>query len=387
MTYFLIPIIINKIDINDIEFVEGESTLFISKTLHKYLKVIKENIDNHHVAWDIYKKYTNPYEFIHTPIPNENTSIAIEKPLSRSYFKLIEMVKGHSLLDHMSPSINSFHLAEGPGGFIEALVELRKNKNDKYYGITLQQNTIGVPGWNKATNFMNKHKNVYIENGLDNTGNLYHFENLQYCFEKYGNTMDFITGDGGFDFSVDFNEQENDATRLLFSQMCFAISLQKKGGTFILKFFDMLNTATIDLVYLLNLFYDQCYISKPCTSRSGNSERYLICKNFLYSNTSRFLSKWKTLYELIEYKKVHRFLNIKLPYLFINKLEEINLVIGKNQIENILYTMRLIKMDESDRIQKLNIIKKKNIEKAISWCVKYSIPYYKNMATNIFIRN
>ena len=85
MTYFLIPIIINKIDINDIEFVEGESTLFISKTLHKYLKLIKENIDNHHVAWDIYKKYTNPYEFIHTPIPNENTSIAIEKPLSRSY--------------------------------------------------------------------------------------------------------------------------------------------------------------------------------------------------------------------------------------------------------------------------------------------------------------
>ena len=32
--------------------------------------------------------------------------------------------------------------------------------------------------------------------------------NLLYCFEKYGNSMDLITGDGGFDFSIDFNKQE-----------------------------------------------------------------------------------------------------------------------------------------------------------------------------------
>ena len=34
-------------------------------------------------------------------------------------------------------SLKSFHLAEGPGGFIEATNYMRGNSNDLYYGMTL----------------------------------------------------------------------------------------------------------------------------------------------------------------------------------------------------------------------------------------------------------
>ena len=55
--------------------------------------------------------------------------------------------------------------------------------------------------------------------------------------------MDIVTADGGFDFSVDFNKQEIMANKLIFCQICFAISMQKKGGIFILKIFDNLSTS------------------------------------------------------------------------------------------------------------------------------------------------
>ena len=49
-------------------------------------------------------------------------------------------------------SINSFHLAEGPGGFIEAMTHLRQQfKNDKYYGMTLiNENCNIIPVWKKV---------------------------------------------------------------------------------------------------------------------------------------------------------------------------------------------------------------------------------------------
>ena len=56
------------------------------------IKYIKEKINEHSKDWDIYKKYTNPYEYIHSIIPNRKKSISKHKPLSRSYFKMIEIL-------------------------------------------------------------------------------------------------------------------------------------------------------------------------------------------------------------------------------------------------------------------------------------------------------
>ena len=129
-------------------------------------------------------------------------SIAKHKPLSKSYYKFIEIAQMLKLLDDYAyNNINSFHLAEGPGGFIEALCYLRKNSNDKYIGMSLiDDSDTNVPGWKKTQTFLNKNKNVSIDYGITQNGDLLDPQNFVYVNEKYKNSMDIITGDGGFDF-------------------------------------------------------------------------------------------------------------------------------------------------------------------------------------------
>ena len=60
--------------------------------------------------------------------------------------------------------------------------------------------------------------------------------------------------------------------------------MQKMGGHFVLKIFDIFEDCTIDILYLLNTFYEKVIIMKPYTSRYANSEKYIICKYFKYDS-------------------------------------------------------------------------------------------------------
>tara|TARA_B100001093_G_C26763361_1_gene986729 strand:+ start:38 stop:631 length:594 start_codon:yes stop_codon:yes gene_type:complete len=196
--------------------------------------------------------------------------------------------------------------------------------------------------------------------------------------------MDIITGDGGFDFSVDFNKQEIMANKLIFSQICFAIAMQKKGGIFILKIFDVFTQATIDILYILSCLYEKVYIVKPNTSRFANSERYLVCKNFNLDNTYKVINHLSTLFtQLTSDNKIERFLDKNIHYIYVNKIEDINAIMGQQQLENILSTLYLIDNNKQDKLEN---IKKNNIQKCIQWCIKNKLPYNKNIQQlNVFL--
>ena len=223
-----------------------------------YLNDIKEHLNIYIYEWDIHKKYTNPYEYIHSIIQSNKKCIAKYKPLSRSFFKMIEISTCFHIHEYETP-IQTFHLAEGPGGFIEAISYLRKCSDDKYIGMTIlsDENDSNIPAWKKSFQFLKENPNVFIETGIDKTGNLLSFENFKYCQEKYKSSMDIITGDGGFDFSFDFKNQENNISNLLFAQIAYALVMQKHKGKFILKIFDSFMQHTIDLIAILSSFYEQ----------------------------------------------------------------------------------------------------------------------------------
>jgi len=360
----------------------------ISNTLSNYLYEIKEELEKREKDWDIFKKYTNPYEYINTQIPLKKKAVSKHKPLSRSYFKMIEIIHIFDL-KFDSKSITTFHLAEGPGGFIEAIANNRNCIEDKYIGMTIldDNNDPNIPAWKKSENFLKHNKNVVIETGRDKTGNILSLENFEYCKNKYECSMDLITADGGFDFSLDFNKQEINITKLLFAQMSFALVMQKKGGQFILKIFDTFMQHSVDLLFILSSFYEKTYIIKPQTSRYANSEKYIVCKNFLYSSTKEFYTtlhkNFKKMMNIENY--IHRFISFPIPIFFVSKLEEYNAIIGQQQIENIYYTISLIK--NKNKQDKIDNLIKINIQKCVSWCIKYNIPYYNLLNnTNIFLQ-
>jgi len=383
---FLLPKI-NQNLYKKIDCISNENnSVVISESISRYLSDIKSRITPQEKAWDIYKKYTNPYEYIHSIVPHKKTSVSKYKPLSRSFFKMIEIIHAFRHIILETP-MQSFHLAEGPGGFIEAFVSYRNSREDQVIGMTLldDKNDNNIPAWKKSQYFLKENPHVFVETGQDKTGNILSLENFAYCAEKYASSMDFITADGGFDFSIDFNSQETAIVRLLFAQIAFALCMQKKGGSFVIKLFDSFMQHTIDLIAILSSFYDHVYMFKPQTSRYANSEKYLICTGFVHSSNTPFYSiLYDTFAKMLKEEIPVRFLSIDIPHYFIQKIEEYNLIFGQNQIQNIHYTLSLI--DSKHKQDSIDRMIKANIQKSTNWCLKHNIPFYSHNHNNIFLQ-
>lgn len=437
MSIFLLPRIAYNIQDEDIDFKMVDSTpdAFISNSLCDMLSKTKLQIEPIENSWDNYKKLTNPYEFIHTVVPGCKTQVSRLKPLSRSFYKMIEIctqfnlcksekykttddiflgVNGNSrstnshnaFMQFVTPPeeslslslssisqryaepMSTFHLAEGPGGFIEAICHMRNNPNDVYYGMTLVNNDSKCPGWKKSKHFLEENRNVIIEKGIDETGNLLSAENFEYCYKKYGGTMDLITADGGVDFSENFNNQEHTATKLIIAQVIYAIAMQSNGGNFVLKVFDIFSNATVDVLYFLSSLYKEVYIMKPKTSRYANSEKYVVCKGFNLNNTSnlqKIIYKfYDNFHNLNSDSNIETFFRFKHDRAYLTRVEEINAIFGENQIENIITTLNLIMNKSTEKNENL---KKTNIQKCIQWCENHNISHHKVIQTvNIFLQ-
>lgn len=398
--------------------------VFLSNSLCLYMNDIKEKISTREKEWDIYKKYTNPYEYIHSVVPQKKKSISKYKPISRSYFKMLEMIAEFKLdqpsihprpphpLANSQGTMRTFHLAEGPGGFIEAICNKRANPADEYVGMTIVYDITddNVPAWHKTGHFLSHNPNVNIEYGCDGTGDLLHINNFDYCVRKYGSSMDLITADGGFDFSKDFNRQEISITNLLWGQVCYAVCLQKQGGNFVLKIFDVFYEHTAHILYILSGFYDNVHICKLKTSRIGNSEKYIVCKGFRFSMYYEFYAIIRESFSKISREKdstepicmlpsvdvfakdrlfmnaeelyIWKIVNVEIPRYFTKQIEDINAVFGQQQIENIHFTLSLI--DKHPKQDRIDQIIRNNITKCINWCIEYSIPYNNFSITNVF---
>jgi 23S rRNA U2552 (ribose-2'-O)-methylase RlmE/FtsJ len=304
---------------------------------------------------------------------------------------MIELTRFFKLIETRAP-IKTFHLAEGPGGFIEALVHMRGRRDDAYIGMTIldEDYDSSIPAWKKSEYFLRENSNVFIEKGATGTGDILSLENFLYCNEKYASSMDIITGDGGFDFSLDFNKQESHIAQLLFAQIAYALCMQKRDGSFILKIFDSFMQHTIDAIAILSSFYERVYITKPQTSRYANSEKYLVCRGFLFDGNEEFMPfllsafrKMNALEEDVTF--VSRFLNIPLTNFFTTRIEEYNAIFGQQQIENIYYTISLI--ENKHKNEKIDTLIKQNAQRCVNWCIRYDVPYNQMLTqtTNTFL--
>jgi 23S rRNA U2552 (ribose-2'-O)-methylase RlmE/FtsJ len=293
-----------------------------------------------------YSKVVMPFEtYIGT---NYNSGISAEaikyfgissdmpRILSRGFYKLWEMMITFDLIPLDINNFVSAHLAEGPGSFAQATIMYRDkfvkkghtSKNDKFYAITLHDDFSEehVPKIEKSfTDYYAKEKPVrFIQHETyplkEQDGGKYDIESDRYdqndperapkdngdltnptTIEHFGGNFKeqkamFITADGGINWK-DENIQEQEASKLIFSQLCTAIGIQEKGGNFVIKFFETFTPLSIKLICILKECYTHVYLVKPLTSRESNSEKYAVCINFkesksLYKKLLKVLKQW-----------------------------------------------------------------------------------------------
>jgi len=305
---------IESVDDDDFfDFPDGEIIVF--NKLLKVLNTTKRMIDDNPYKWNRCKKYINNYEYIYTSSFSKK-NICLKKPISRSYFKILEILKRFKI-DRIS---NVDCIAEAPGGFIEYFNELGCSIN----AISLISNDSSIPHWN---NNILQNSNINILSGLDNTGDIYKLLNIFHYVKTSGkNKRDIVTGDGGFDYTTNFNQQELDSYSLIYSEILMGLLLLKEGGIFICKIFDIMYLKTIKLLYLLKISFNKMYIVKPSMSRDTNSEKYLVCidyKGYNYKTTNLMIHNFQ------------KDLNINVPKKFISIIRKYNEIYTEKQISEI----------------------------------------------------
>lgn len=340
------------------------SILYKNTSLLEKLKINKNKINNQK-NWDVAKKFANTYEFIFS---FNNDGVANVVPISRSYFKLIEILQDNNVLMNTT-EIRSACLCEGPGGFVQAINDKYRDKVFLYpiQCITLLSDDKKVPNW-KLGNI----NNYKVSCGEDNTGNIYNIKNIEHFVNEVGNhSCNLVTADGGFDFSKDFNSQEKDFSLLLLCEIYTCLQIQADGGVFIVKMFDLFHETTLNIISLLRMFYEELVIHKPKTSRPANSEKYIICKNFTKRHNHNHILSY------VENQIVNKSVNIAniihkdLMYNTLVHIHEYNNIFVDAQIFHIEKTLNIINNSAYNKYA--------NISFCIDWCKQYNVPIKTNL--------
>jgi hypothetical protein len=369
----------------------GLGIIELHTPLHESLTSLKNEIDD--VAeigyWDDAKKITNPFEYIFLSLQRRmHRSVSGIIPLSRSYFKMIELwdILGlDTLLTRDQPFVST-HGAEGPGGFLEAIQHRSSDRrlhgtptgrHTRMVAMTLRSMERAVPGWRKSHAFLSEYPDINVTYGADGTGNLYSLAN-QAAFASTakewfaGGTALLYTADGGFDFSSDYNGQENTVHRLLAAEALAGLKTLASGGTMIIKVFDTKHIATLELLWMLAGCFERTAVIKPYTSRPANSERYWVG-----SNKHADIPTWVlTMLEMLTRTDApigwnHIFKNRPWTPDWLAGLHVFQQEVERHQYANIELTLGLIRNPQRAQIQELL---HRNIQCSREWCVRHRVP-------------
>ena len=347
--------------------------------LHSELDAYKDGISRHFRSkkWDRFKKHCNEHELIFTSTP-EFPSISAMNPISRSFFKLWEAMHdfGESFFVNEKRKLRAVFLAEGPGGFVEAFAKRRSSEPllDELFGMTLMSANRNVPEW-KISSRLNL-QNFKMITGTDGTGDLYNVHNIDMLVNHVGvGKADVVTADGGFDFSGNYNLQEKLSLRLIASEVYTALQLQAPNGTFFLKVYDLRLMPTLMILSIIIKCYGSVILMKPMSSRPANSEKYLLCTNYI-GCPENILRVLRLCVQSGDFDVLLSSLDMHPPSrAAMSELIRANTHFIQRQIDNIDTTLNFIrKYEAANEAQRMDMMNQKanmQISKSHEWCLRY----------------
>ena len=302
-------------------------------------------------------KIVNPFEFIHSNVPGSSISVSKVKAESVIFFELMELFEVFNINEILALKykINVCHLTHNYKSTHYLLNMLREENED----------------------------NIILEN--------FNFNNLykQFIQKEYKNKLDLII----FEF---YPDEYNDTKKYIHNMVLVLLIITKyqmNYGTSVIKINNILYKAVIDVIFILSGIYDKIFLVKPSISNITNGERYLICKGFnenllnqskLVSNIDEKIILKMNNNELMNNSCITSIIENELPYYLLNKIEESNLVIGRQQLEAYDQIINIVR--NKNREEKVENLKRIHIQKCIQWCEKNQLPHNKFIDNvNIFL--
>lgn len=348
MSYYILPKNINTINLNP-QFSNELCSPYLSYSLINYYNDLKNQIiemfnDDIDLSDNCYEeaiRIINPYEFIFSKVPGSKFSVSKLKPKNNIFYDLLEIYTNLNIFDSFKQInvLNILHISPNHDDGIECFEMFREGFND----IHLSSNSID------------------INNDLNN-------------------------------IKLDFIFYETDASNYLISMIQSIITIlrnQRKNGIAVIKIGNIFYKPVVDILYFLSSLYEKVYITKPSTNNITSYERYIVCKSFLHDEESNAYLKFNYLKLIIFLKRlennnIYSVLDFDVPYYFRNKIDDLNIIIGQQQIEALDQILTLFR--NKNKNDKIECMKKNNIQKSVSWCEKYKIPCNKfTEKINIFL--
>ena len=360
MSYYILPKINNIVNVNPTDGNDNYLKPHISHSLYNFYNEIQCQIhdickNNSDVSsnnnYENLIKIVNPCEFIFSKVPGSKFSVSKFKPKTNLFYDLLEISTTLNIFDaYRTDQIKTLHLTNSNHDTIECFEMLRENYTDEivYYD-TINDETLKSIGDTKF-NFM------FF--GIETT-NLH-----QYIISVINYVMIILRN-------------------------------QEAGGSCIIKINHIFHKPIVDILYLLSSLYDKVYILKPNSNNITTFDKYIICKKFNVIKNNSVIGKNFTYLKLnyyrlliflkkLENKFIYSILDFDVPYYFTMKIVDINIIIGQQQLESLNMIINILK--NKNKEEKIETMKKINIQKSISWCEKYKIPYNKfSEKTNIFL--
>lgn len=404
---------------------------------YKELNIEKNKISD--IPTKIYiraRDITNPYELVKS---RGVSSFKVPRypVISRAYYKLWEILHEFPLIDNNCTSFLYAGLAEGPGGFLQAVHDYVYNlcpncdhASAKFYGITLRtkdstmwdhsvDHSVDIAKSNKASGRSEKTtsmEGVKISYGDPHIGdgNLLNPRNI-IAFKESIPKVNLVTADGGIGLDVGIgsgigsgigggigsnnadieNFKEQIHLQLFYNEIVTALSILKKGGHFVLKIYDIFTIPTAQLLRILTDYFETVFITKPVTSRPASSEKYIVCLKFsgISDDTIKtFIVASEYLFE--NFKElpqnesdifIHSFGNVKFSRQLLSVIKSKVDPLIKNQLKTLREIFQLIKLKKLGHGYDIAVKEYygHQIRNAVAWCKKYKIKYFDKLESLI----
>lgn len=355
MSYYILPKTNNNIYISPyydnrqhIPYISHTLSNYYNDTINELKSIFSYNVVDSYFALDEFIKIINPYEYIYSIVPGSKFSVSKLKPKSNLFYELLEIITTLNVLDLKQTSLQTLHITPNYEDIIQCIELMRENHNDTKI----------------CLNEINDFKNIVANSNIKDID------------------FDFI-------FFEAYNSSINIYIINLIKTIMIIFKRMISGGTCIIKIDCIFHKPVIDMLYLLTSCFEKVYIIKPNTSNITTFEKYIVCKNFIINEHKMKL--YKNNYNVLnnclinlENNNILSLICSNTPCHFINKLNDINTIIGQQQLESLHQIINILKSRNKD--EKIELIKKTNIQKSVNWCEKFKLPCNKfTEKTNIFL--